>query len=263
MLQELFTYATTRCPPYARRMGYLYEAIGMQARYGRNRAAWQPHCEKTRQFVLSCASRCNGRGTAYIIGSGILADVPLEELSALFREVVLIDVVFLPMACKKVKQCPNVRMLPLDVTGTAELVFQGSGNGMPSLPVIRPALPFPVNETDFVVSLNILSQLPVIPERYIVKTMRGIPGTQVDAWSGEIVSMHVKTLSALPCTVCLVSDFSYKKRDRKGTVIDTGDTLREVSLPSPDETWTWDIAPLGELSRRVSMELDVGAWHIR
>lgn len=263
MLQELFLYAFTKCPPHARKMGYLYEAIGLQMRHARNRSSWEPHCEKTRRFVLSCASRCAGRERAFILGSGILADVPLGELSLLFGEVVLVDVVFLPMARKKARQFRNVMMLELDVTGAAESLCLSLANGASSLPGIRPPLPSLVKESDFVVSLNILSQLPVIPERYVLKKGRGIPEEQVERWCGEIASTHVKTLAALPCSACLVTDFSSRKRDRQGNLMETGVTLRGVELPRPEETWTWDIAPLGELSKGFSMELDVGAWHIR
>jgi hypothetical protein len=206
--------------------------------------------------------QCQGRGTAFVLGSGLLVDVPLEALSDLFREVVLIDVVHLPMARKTARRFPNVRTLDLDVTGAAEPLFESIRSSMPSLPGISPSFPFLAEAPDFVVSLNIMSQLPVIPERFITKSGHGSTVTQVEAWCMKIVSAHWKSLSSLPCAACLVTDYSFRKIDRGGAAIESGGTLRGVALPVPDETWTWEIAPLGELSRGYSMVLDVGAWHI-
>jgi hypothetical protein len=262
MLQELLIYAATRCPPYARKMGFLHESVATLARYRRNRSSWHLHCLRTRQFVLSRAQRCRSRDTAFILGSGILADVPLEGLSDLFREVVLVDVVHLPAALKTARSFPNVRTLGLDVTGTAEKLFESSRNRAPSLPAVTPSFPSLTGEHDFVVSMNIMSQLPVIPERYIMKTGFGATETQVAAWCGQIVSTHWEGLSSLPCPACLVTDFSFRKLDRKNAVIETGGTIRGVALTPPDEIWSWEIAPTGELSRSYSMVLDVGAWNI-
>ena len=81
MLLDLYTSLTTPCSPFIRRMGYLSEAIEMRGRSRRHQAAWLPHIEKTRAFVLSVTEKCRNRDTAIILGSGLLLDVPLAELS--------------------------------------------------------------------------------------------------------------------------------------------------------------------------------------
>jgi hypothetical protein len=263
MLQELFTYATARCPAFARGMGYLYEAIATRARYGRHREAWRPHLERTRSFVLSEAEKCPGRDRVTILGSGILLDVPLEELSARFREVVLVDVVFLPETRRQIRGHENVRLLELDVTGAAENLYRTVRAGGRSLPGIFPSFSGMAEGSSIVVSLNILSQLPVIPERYIWKKMPGMGGEEVEAWCRELVSSHCQALAALPCSACMISDFSSIHCGIDGSIQEQNDTLRSVALPPPDETWTWNLAPLGEYSRHYAQELSVGAWHIR
>src|SRR5579871_6065867 len=93
MFAELIEYAITPCPRYARRMGYLYEAVAIRARAARCRAAWAPHQERTRALLRRSLARCPRRRKAVVLGSGACLDVPLAELAAAFGEVVLVDVV--------------------------------------------------------------------------------------------------------------------------------------------------------------------------
>ena len=46
-----------------------------------------------RAFLLAAMGRCARRRKAVLLGSGWLNDVPLAELAAVFREVVLVDAV--------------------------------------------------------------------------------------------------------------------------------------------------------------------------
>ncbi len=96
MLLDLFTYITTPCSSFIRRMGYLNEAIEMRGRSRYNTAAWQPHLDNTCRFILSSAEKCRNRNKAVILGSGLLLDVPLAELHRCSTEVILLDVVCLP-----------------------------------------------------------------------------------------------------------------------------------------------------------------------
>ena len=120
MLSELLTYITTPCPQYVRHMDYLDEVIAMKQRYERTRTAWQPHLEHTRRFVLSAAEKCRNRSKAVILGSGLLLDVPLDELSTMFQAVVLLDIVFLPEVRRSIKRYGNVRLVQHDVTNMAK-----------------------------------------------------------------------------------------------------------------------------------------------
>lgn len=261
MLLELFTYLTTPCPPYVRNMGYLREAIGLKCRYKRHPACWHPHLEKTRQFILSTASKCRNHGKLVVLGSGLLLDVPLEALAAMFREVVLIDIVCLPEILRRIKRYSNVRFFQRDVTGIAEPLYQNGLCGKQELPFAPPVLPEIDNYTDIVISLNILSQLMVVPRRYALKKLPGIAKEYVDAWCRQIVAAHYTFLTRLPCKVCLIADYRYSKYDCNGSKSAQGTTLYGMSLPTPDAFWMWDIAPIGEESGSYSKHLEVGAWH--
>src|SRR5208283_740078 len=198
-------------------MDYVYEIIAMRSRYRRYRASWMPHLQNTRRFILSAVERCPNRSKALVLGAGLLLDVPLDELAATFREVVLVDIVFLSEVRRTVKRYANVRLLPLDVTNMAQKLHAYIQRGLSELPEASPLLPEVDNDTGLVVSLNLLSQLWVMPRAYALKKLRGLDQEQVDGWCRQIVESHYNFLRSLPCPVCLIADFEFIKRDHLGS----------------------------------------------
>lgn len=263
MLSELFTYLTTSCPQYVRHMDYLDEAIAMRQRYRRNRFSWQPHLERTRQFVLSTVEKSQNRGKAVILGSGLLLDVPLAELATMFREVVLLDIVILPEVRKMIKGYSNVKFVQYDVTNMSEKLYNNIRQGIRVLPEAAPRFSEIDENTGLVVSLNLLSQLWVIPRAYALKKLPRIDEEQVDNWCRQIVESHYASLLSMPCTVCLIADYEFIKRDREGRIVSQGSTISGLALPGPDAGWTWNIVPMGKDRQYLSKELNVGAWHLR
>lgn len=263
MLLELITHLTTPCPQYVRHMDYLHEAIAMRGRYRRNRAAWEPHLENTRRFVLAAAGKCANRNKIVIIGAGLLLDVPLAELSSMFQDVVLLDIVFLSDARKKAGGHRNVRLLQHDVTNIAEGFHKNINRGLRELPESVPAVPQIGERTDLVVSLNILSQLWVVPRAYALKKLPHCDEEQLDDWCRQIVESHYAFLTSLTCPACLIADHEFVKRVRGGNIVSRGSTLMGLPLPESDASWTWNIVPIGEEGQYLSKELIVGAWHLR
>jgi hypothetical protein len=192
-----------------------------------------------------------------------LLDVPIEELSSAFREVVLMDVVCLPEVRRRLKAYDNVRFVRRDVTNIAEALFQNVRSGRYELPFADAVLPEIDKDTGLVISLNVLSQLTVIPRKYALQKLPGIARHQVESWCRRIVEAHYSFLQSLPCSVCLISDYRYAHRNPAGVITAQGTTLSGAFLPEPDDSWVWHIAPLGEESRQFSKELNVGAWLVR
>jgi hypothetical protein len=262
MLSELYAYLTTPCPQYVRHMAYLDEAIAMRSRYRRNREAWRPHLERTRRFILSVAEKCRKRNKAVVLGAGLLLDVPLEELSSLFQEVVLVDIVFLPEVRNVIKHCRNVKLLQHDVTNMAKQLHENIRSGLRELPEAVPAAPEIDEKAGLVVSLNLLSQLWVVPRSYALMKLSGLKEEHVDDWCRRTVESHYAFLRSLPCSVCLVADHEFVKRDKQGDIISRGSTVSGLVLSEPDISWTWNIVPMGENRQYLSKELNVGAWHL-
>ncbi len=263
MISGLLTSLTTSCPQYVRHMDYLGEMIAMRQRSRRNRASWQSHLENTRRFVLSVAEKCNNRNKVVILGAGLLLDVPLKELSSLFRKVALLDIVFLPEVRGKVKDYDNVTLIQHDAANIARKLHANIHSSLPELPVSTPLITDAYEEVGLVVSLNLLSQIWVIPRQYALKKLPCLDEEQVDDWCRQIVESHLAFLGSMPCPVCVVADYEFVKRDEEGEIVSRGSTVYGVQLQPPDASWTWNIIPLGEDNRYLSKELIVGAWYLR
>lgn len=197
------------------------------------------------------------------MGSGLLLDVPLAELASLFREVVLMDVVCLPDVRKQVKTFANVTFIEKDITDVAEKLYKNKLSGIHELPEAKIPAARPYGNCDLVVSLNILSQLWVVPRAYAVNPRPEVGPEQLDEWCGHIVASHHAFLQSLSCPVCLISDYEFVKCDREGEIISRGSTVYGLPLAKPDLSWTWDIGPLGEESTYYSKQLHVGAWLLK
>ncbi|HET7319791.1 MAG TPA: hypothetical protein VFK23_11690, partial [Nitrospirota bacterium] len=187
----------------------------------------------------------------------------LKELSSLFQEVVLVDIVFLPEVRSIIKQFGNVKLLRHDVTNMAKHLHENIRRGLRELPDAAPAAPEIDEKAGLVVSLNLLSQLWVVPRSYARIKLSGLNEEQVDDWCGRIVQSHYTFLRSIPCDVCLVADHEFVKRDQKGRIVSQGSTVSGLFLPEPDASWTWNIIPMGENRQYLSKELNVGAWHLQ
>lgn len=260
MFSELLTLFITPCPQYVRHMDYLSEAIAMRGRFRRNSAAWQPHLEHTRRVVLSAAGKSLDRGKVIVLGAGLLLDVPVAELSTMFQEVVLMDIVFLPEARRRVKQYGNVKLVQHDVTNMAQRLYENIQQGLRELPEAAPLVPGIDVNTGLVVSLNILSQLWVVPRAYALRKLSGLDEDLLDDWCRQIVASHYAFLQSMSCGTCLVADHEFVKRDREGRIVSRNSTLSGFALPEPDVSWTWSIMPMDGGRHYFSKELNVGAW---
>lgn len=251
MLAELLEYALTPCPRYVRRMGYLYEAVAIRARAARCRAAWAPHQERTRAVLRAAVGRCPRRRKAVVLGSGLLLDVPLDELAAVFREVVLVDVVHPLGTGWRRRRFANVRTVAADVTGVAEAVLAAARDPAAPLPRAEPTLFCDDGDVDLVASVNLLSQLPYRPATYL--TRAGVhPAEAVDAFARDLVAAHLDYLRRVPGVAALVADVEELTVDTKGAVAAREDTLYGVPPPHGDEEWVWELAPRPEAHRHFS-----------
>lgn len=258
MLSDLIAQFTTPVSPAHRALGYLNEALDLRRRARINRQAWQPHLDRTRAFVLSAAERCRDRNRVVILGSGLLLDLPLPELSRMFKEVQLQDVVCLRETRNHIRQYPNASFVERDATGVAEALYRGHGAALRALPEVPK--PEPPGNADLVVSLNILSQLWVVPRAYVGGNMRQLAPEEADEWCAAIVASQYAFLRSLPCAVCLVADVEAIKRDSTYAVVSKLSTVYGLELPRPEQQWTWNIAPPGRTNAHHSKELAVGAW---
>ena len=243
MFAEIYEWLTTPCPHNARKLGYLREAIAIQARYKRHQMRWQTHLDASKAVIQAALESPGNKRIAVVLGSGALYDVPLDALARTFERVELIDIVHPKEARQIAAAYPNVIVRSEDVSGTSQSLA-----AMPCRATKLPRvgdLPILAPETDLVVSVNLLSQLAGIPQAWL-KARTKVTEDDQRTFAAEIVRRHIQWLSALKCRVCLISDTERHYVDKNGNPLKPWDSLHGTSLPKGGTEWRWDLAPAGE-----------------
>ena len=254
MIIEALTYLKeilfTSRPKWAQEMGYLYESIGIEARYNRCKAAWTPHLEQSKTAILEAASKCELTRTAIVVGSGPGYDLPLEELYQRFSRIILIDAVHPACIVKRAKKLMGktgkgrIILLSADITETAENQL---ANPAKIQPVPTPTLYHGFMDIDLVVSLNIASQLSVSPLQWLSKRQLG-SDEELNAYACDLAKAHLDWLKGFQCTKLLICDRQWTRKESfQGRVLERIDPFSGVDMPQPDKIWTWQICPIEEM----------------
>lgn len=251
MLAEFFLLALTPASRPMRRLAYAQDSVRLWSRARRCRAAWAPHEARCQAIVCAAFADLPMRRTAVVLGSGLLRDVPLDALCAAFGKVVLVDAVHLPPVRRRAARYANVTLEARDLSGAADWLL---GRAMGRADPVGDLAADP--SVDFVVSANLLSQLPLAPERRLDAAPKAGPPDLPD----RIVGWHLDDLARFQARVCLITDVDSREIRRDGAQGDRLDLLRGHALPSPDEAWDWTVAPFGEESRRYSVVHRVQAY---
>ena len=259
MLMDLLRFLTFPYPWYLAPMGYVREQAGITASGSRSANSWRFHLEECKATILQAADHCHQQGKALILGSGPLLDVPLAELSRRFGEVVLADIVHLRRARKQARCYANVRLVQIDVTGVTKTTFDLARRRRPvSLPEHRPGF-FLDEKFDLVASVNLLSQLPVIPRQYLTDGIKGLSVETMDDFSRKLIENHLGWLARFPGVVCLITD--QERLEIGGSkVLSRKKMLWGVDLPKGGRSWIWDIAPRPEIYRDKDVRHEVIAF---
>lgn len=253
MLAEAIKYAAARLRGQGDPHGHLAQQVAVWARHKRHSAAWEPHLARAKALALDSARACPERlrRTALVMGSGLLLDVPLDALSALFQTVVLADMAFVPEVRAKAARLGNVQTLEVDLTGRLDLLPSGldeplTPDAASGLAQVAARLP----ELDFAYSANLLSQLPLFALDALPPDMEQ---ERREKLAAELVRQHLDGLLALGCPACLVTDVT-ERGLRQGELDYEADLLFGVEPGLTGETWNWDMAPDGEAVRGLDVE---------
>lgn len=217
----------------------------VEARYKRCAAHWESHLQRTRSVILEAARLCNDRRKAVILGAGLLHDIPLGELSGLFKEVILVDAAHSKSCRIRAGIFPNVSLLQTDVTGTSTQVLLASKTGAP-IPRITPGLLEDAPGIDLTVSVNLLSQIGCAPGKLL---RRSHSQGEIESFQRHLIQSHLDYLRLRPGHAALVTDFAWSSRPAHkpdAGEIRRWDVLHGVPLPPAPRLWEWNIAPAPE-----------------
>jgi hypothetical protein len=231
-----------------RRMGFLSENHGLIDRYIHVEGAWDEHLHQTREFIAGAVAGKNFKNLA-VLGSGWLLDCPLELLTDVSGQVWLYDAIHPSQVIHKLRKHVNVTPVKSDITGGCILnAWQAvqqyrKGNGKTAPEVICNGI-FKMDPTpDYVISLNLLSQIGVMITGYLEQF---IPYSRQEIERINFLLQQAH-LNLLPNgKSCLITDFREVNTSLSGGITETSELLN-VSLPdSPKrQSWEWQFDPDG------------------
>ena len=239
MILEAIQYAATTLVTPREFRPFIRSSLGLWGRAGRCAKAWSAHEENCHAFIRGAIAPMKQRRTAVVLGSGLLRDVPIVELSKAFDTVVLVDLVHLASVRTwiRTKRLSNIRLISRDLSGLSDAL---SGKTPEPLSFLR-QVPY----LDLVVSANIVSQIGVGCRRVLERSGHENP----DAIISQLIRAHLDGLDQLPCKTALLTDIRYDVTDRQGEVIEADDLLCGVPAPQAKQSWDWPVAPFGEIGR--------------
>ena len=254
-----FESQSTLPDAFVRELEFDRASLEVEARYKRCASHWAEHLKRTRAVILRAALLTVRRRKAVILGAGLLHDIPLAELSELFEEVCLLDVVHSRSCQTRASLFANVRCVRADVTGTAAHLVQVRKNGGP-LQQIEPVLFGDDARLDLTVSVNLLSQLGCAPAAFLAASHAP---EAIRSFQRHLVEAHLAYLRRLPGHTALVTDVAWSSRPlRRNDTHPEGrrEVLHQVPLPPAAETWDWLIAPAPEADPHHDVLAHVAAY---
>jgi hypothetical protein len=222
-------------------MGYYDYQNSFIRRHVAHGSGWDVHLENCRRYILKAIDRYRPhRITA--LGSGWLLELPLVEMLEMADEVVLVDIVHPPDVSKQVEGLKGVRVVERDLSGgLVEEVWRWRR----SMPFFRrPAnlaglrVPDYRQEEDpgLIISLNLLTQIDVLPVRFLRRTAR-IDRQELDSFRREVQEKHIAYLSQH--TSVLITDCEEITTNVRGR--SSGEKTLVAGIPecADREEWTW------------------------
>lgn len=222
----------------ARRAGYVSDQMGIRTRFLRENGNWQSHLDNTRRFIVEAATHTAGRQSVAVLGSGWLYDVPLEQLSQMFENVTLVDIVHPEPVKLKAAKLPNVSLVCADLTGGAVMEAaraESFSQFADWLPQAKPALNF--SDFDLVVSVNLLNQLDILLCDYL-KERFAVAESELLKVRQMVQQQHISWLPKQHS--CLITDYMQIDRPVSGaSQTETKLVYADMSDLKPFEEWEW------------------------
>ena len=223
------------------KLGYYNYHNAFIHRHLNQEGGWDSHLEHCRNFIIK-ALDYNKPEKVTILGSGWLLELPLVEMIERTKKVCLIDIIHPPGVISQVGSLGNVEFIEEDVTGgLIEEVWQKAGKysflkKMKSLDEIKIPEYKPLTDPGMVLSLNILTQLEILPVAFI-KKRSVIKDEEFNLFRKEIQKRHIDFLKRHRSV--LISDYMEVFTDKSGkdTIVPT--MVTDLPHPQFSEKWTW------------------------
>ena len=257
MILEALEWTITPASLLARRSGLLAGQIAIRHRAQRCRAFWHSHLTATRLAISTHLKTCQKPlKRVMVMGSGHLHDCDLQELLSQADHVVLVDIVHpLELYWQRSRHKGRLTLMDRDLSFTLRMALRGqTGVGIPDAAFLAE-----MQQCDLIISLNLLSQLPL--GAHDIWTGQGLDEKRIDTLAGQIVSNHVALLQQTEQGLLITDRLVRLRGQDKGQPLVGAwqDLLYGVSLPAPETDWLWTIASPQERGDEYWEERHVGA----
>jgi hypothetical protein len=232
-------------PSYRRilhRMGYYNYQQGLIYRHLNQDSGWDSHLEHCRNFILRGIDLAKPVKIT-VLGSGWLMELPLAEMAEKAEKICLVDIVHPPEVVSQTAELKNVELSDQDVSGgLIKEVWNKAGkrtflNKLSSLEtIVIPEYVF-AEDPGMLISLNILTQLEVLPEKLLRKKSK-TGDEEFLNFKREIQEKHLRLLERHPSV--LISDVSEVILVANGTQSEINTLLVDLPEGKIKEEWVWD-----------------------
>lgn len=225
------------------RLGYFDYQHGLIHRHLNQGKGWEAHLANCRRFILEAVD-FNKPEKVTVLGSGWLLDLPLAELLDRQVKVILADIIHPPDVIKQVSGLRNVELLESDLTGGLVREVWDKAGRLPffrkldSLKDITIAdFELPGGNPGLVISLNILSQLDVLPAAMLKKKAKASE-QEINDFRRRVQDKHIEFL--LRYHSVLITDTSEIFTDKAGKETEVKTVLSLIPPGKRREEWIWD-----------------------
>jgi hypothetical protein len=222
-------------------MGYYNYQRGLIYHHLDEEGSWNTHLKNCRNFILKSLDFYKP-SVVTVLGSGWLLDLPLSEIADRVPEINLVDIVHPPEVKTQVSEMKNVVLREEDISGglISEVWYKAGRrsffNKLRSLDDIKITVYQPQYETGMIISLNIFTQLEVLPVELLKKKAVADEESFI-RFRKEIQQNHLSFLKNHESV--LISDLSEVISERSGRVRENNSVLIGLPEGKLKEEWTW------------------------
>ena len=224
------------------KLGYFDYQQGLIERHLKQEGGWDSHLARCRNFILKAAEFYKPEKIT-VMGSGWLLDLPLAELLEITGSVTLTDIVHPPEVIRQVSSLSNVKLSTEDITGglieniwheTRKAPLFGKLKSLDGIEI--PQFKFR-EDPGLLISLNIMSQLEVLPVRYL-KTRTHAGEEELLKFRAAVQERHLELLHNHKSV--LLTDTNEIFTDRSGGKTDVRSVVIDLPEGRMKEEWEWD-----------------------
>lgn len=254
MILEWLQSLRTRSSKTAREWGYVYQNVSLKFRARRCAKAWRGHLEHSRAWVREQMQRIQPK-SVMVIGSGLLLEVPREELLKVAERVYLVDLVHAPEIRKWAARNPKITLIEKDISGLLGVLRKDTGAFQIKNIPWEHLPPWDLPSVDLVISANLLSQIPLLISETVTMSSE-----TYERFARAVRDQHLERLLAQAPQALLFADFETRYIDRKGQCLKSESFEVNLRTFKADREWLWEIAPFGESSLHYRVEMRVKAF---